>query len=436
MKFSGNTDDMAMEKPLTKNIRLGGQPCHLQEYEKSGGYLGLRKALAEHHHEEVIDMVVRANLLGRGGAGFPAGKKWSLVPMGDEVPRPKYVVCNFDEMEPGSFKDRFLAEGDPHQLIEGMILAGYAIEAEFGYIFIRKDYVKAVQILSDAIKEAYKKNYLGTNIMGHGFNYELYLHVSAGRYICGESSSLLNALEGGRAIPRSRPPHMSEMGLWGKPTVVNNVETICNVPHIVANGPEWFRGLSHTEEGGTKIYGASGRLNKPGAWELPMGTTLREIIEEHAGGMKDGFKFRGALPGGASSEFVTEEHLDTRMDFASMKKVQSHFGTGTVIVLDDHNCPVGMVLNLQRYFSRESCGWCTPCREGLPWVVQTLEALEEGNGAPADIEILLAHTKLLETGNTFCTLAPAAMFSLESTLRHFRYDLEKHIELKRCPWRS
>jgi NADH-quinone oxidoreductase subunit F len=286
MRFYRNIDDMTKEKPLTKNIRPDGPPCNLQEYVESGGYRGLRKALSDHDHEEVIDMVVRANLLGRGGAGFPAGKKWSLVPMGEDVPRPKYVVCNFDEMEPGSFKDRFLVEGDPHQLIEGMILAGYAIEAEVGYIFIRRDYVKAARILSKAIKEAYGKNYLGTNIMGQGFNYELHLHVSAGRYICGESSALLNALEGGRAIPRSRPPHMSTVGLWGKPTVVNNVETICNVPHIVANGPDWFRELSYTEEGGTKIYGASGRVKKPGAWELPMGTTLREILEEHAGGLQ------------------------------------------------------------------------------------------------------------------------------------------------------
>ncbi len=426
---------MNNERPLTKNIITGGPPCNIKQYEKSGGYQALRKAVTTIEPGEIIDMVVKANLLGRGGAGFPAGKKWSLVPMGDNVPRPKYVVCNFDEMEPGSFKDRFLVEGDPHQLIEGMILAGYAIEAEVGYIFIRKDYVLAAQILRTAIKEAYEKKYLGQGIMGSKFNYELHLHVSAGRYICGESSALLNALEGGRAIPRSRPPHMSEVGLWGKPTVVNNVETICNVPHIVANGPDWYRDLSFTEEGGTKIFGVSGRVKSPGAWELPMGTTLREIIEVHAGGMQNGLKFRGALPGGASSNFVTEEQLDTRMDFASMKKVRSHFGTGTVIVLDDRNCPVGMLLNLQRFFSRESCGWCTPCREGLPWIVQMLNALEEGSGTHEDIELLEAHARLLETGNTFCTLAPAAMFSLESALRHFADDFEAHVTLKRCRYR-
>ncbi|HMK55676.1 MAG TPA: NADH-ubiquinone oxidoreductase-F iron-sulfur binding region domain-containing protein [Dissulfurispiraceae bacterium] len=426
---------MTTEKPLTRNIRPGGPPCNLQEYEKSGGYLGLRKALAG-HHQDVVDMVVNANLLGRGGAGFPAGKKWSVVPMGASAPRPKYVVCNFDEMEPGSFKDRFLAEGDPHQLIEGMIIAGYAIEAQIGYIFIRKDYLKAERILRDAINEAYSKKYLGQDILGSGFNFELHLHGSAGRYICGESSALLNALEGGRAIPRSRPPHMSSVGLWGKPTVVNNVETICNVPHIAANGPEWFKGLSYTDEGGTKIYGASGRVRTLGAWELPMGTPLREILEDHAGGMQEGYEFRGVMPGGASSEFITTEHLDARMDFASMRTVDSHLGTGTLIVLDDRNCPIGMVLSLQRYFSRESCGWCTPCREGLPWIVQMLEALEEGRGTMEDIEILKSHTRLLETGNTFCTLAPAAMFSLESALRHFSEDFEEHVKKGRCPYKS
>ena len=428
--------DMITEKPLSKNIRPGGPPCNLKDYEKSGGYRGLRRALADLRPEEITDMVVRANLLGRGGAGFPAGKKWSFVPMGEDAPQPKYVVCNLDEMEPGSFKDRYLTEGDPHQLIEGMVLTGYAIQARIGYIFLRREYVLAAEILSAAISDAYKNNYLGDNILSSGFGFDLHIHLSAGRYICGESSALLNALEGGRAIPRSRPPHMSTMGLWGKPTIVNNAETICNVPHIVANGPDWFRSLSYTDEGGTKIFGVSGRVKNPGAWELPMGTALREIIEVHAGGMKEGYRFRAALPGGASSNFVTEEHMDARMDFASMNAVRSHFGTGTVIVLDDRNCPAGMLLSLQRYFARESCGWCTPCREGLPWIVQTLEAIEEGSGTPEDIEMLEQHTRLLETGNTFCTLAPAAMFSLESALRHFRDDFEEHIKSKRCRWKS
>ncbi|HMK60990.1 MAG TPA: NADH-quinone oxidoreductase subunit NuoF [Dissulfurispiraceae bacterium] len=426
---------MITDKPLTGNIKPGGPPCNLKEYEMSGGYLGLRKALAEHDPHKVVDLVNAANLLGRGGAGFPAGKKWSVVPMGNSAPHPKYVVCNFDEMEPGSFKDRFLVEGDPHQLIEGMIIAGYAIEADIGYIFIRKDYIEIDRILKDAIKEAYAKKYLGRDILGSGFNFELHVHSSAGRYICGESSALLNALEGGRAIPRGRPPHMSSVGLWGKPTIVNNVETICNVPHILAHGPEWFKGLSYTNEGGTKIYSMSGRIRKPGAWELPMGTTLRELLDGYAGGMQDGYKFRAAMPGGASSELITAEHLDTKMDFASMRSIKSHLGTGTVIVLDNRNCPVGMILSLQRYFSRESCGWCTPCREGLPWIVQILESLEDGKGTPDGIEILLEHTEMLGTGNTFCTLAPAAMFSLKSALNLFREDFDKHVYMQRCPWK-
>jgi NADH-quinone oxidoreductase subunit F len=214
---------------------------------------------------------------------------------------------------------------------------------------------------------------------------------------------------------------------------VNNAETLCNIPHIISNGAEWYKSLSYTDEGGTKIYGISGKVKRTGAWELPMGTTFREIFEEYAGGMRNGLKFRGALPGGASSAFITGEHMDTRMDFASMRQIKSHLGTGTITVLDDRSCPVGMVLNLQQFFSRESCGWCTPCREGLPWIVNTLEAVEEGNGKPDDIRMLDAHTRLLEQGNTFCTLAPAAMFSLESSLRHFRDDFEQHIAMMRCP---
>jgi NADH-quinone oxidoreductase subunit F len=427
---------MKLETPLTKNIRPGGPPLNLREYEKAGGYLGLKKALKKMRPEEITEVVIKSNLLGRGGAGFPAGRKWSFVPMGKDAPRQKYVVCNFDEMEPGSFKDRFLVEGDPHQLIEGMIISARAIEADTGYIFLRKDYGQVAENLRAAIAEAYSRNYLGKNIMGSGINFELYLHISAGRYICGEDTALLNALEGDRGIPRTKPPHTSSIGLWGKPTVVNNAETLCNIPHIVNNGSEWYRSLSYTDEGGTKIYGISGKVKRTGAWELPMGTTFREILEEYAGGMKEGFKFRGALPGGASSSFITKENMDTRMDFASMRQIQSHLGTGTIVVLDDRSCPVGMVLNLQQFFSRESCGWCTPCREGLPWIVDTLAAIEEGKGAPEDIKMLESHTRLLEQGNTFCTLAPAAMFSLESSLRHFRDDFEQHVAMKRCPMKN
>ncbi len=237
----------------------------------------------------------------------------------------------------------------------------------------------------------------------------MHLHVSAGRYICGEETALLNSLEGKRAIPRAKPPYATTAGLWGKPTLIDNAETLCNVPHIVNNGASWFRSLSRSQDGGTKIFGVSGRVKKPGFWELPMGTTIREILEEHAGGMKEGYKFRGVIPGGASTEFLLEEHLDVKMDFDSVEKAGSRMGTGTMVVLDDKTCPVGMVLNLEQFFARESCGWCTPCREGLPWIEKILQAIEDGLGRPEDLETLQEQTWLLGPGQTFCALAPGAM---------------------------
>jgi NADH-quinone oxidoreductase subunit F len=265
-----------MERPLTKNLRPDGKAPDLVEYEKNGGYRAARKALASMAPEEVTELVKASNLRGRGGAGFPAGLKWSFVPMGDDAPRPKYLVCNADEMEPSTFKDRLLMGGDPHQLIEGLLITAYAIQADVGYIFLRRAYEQSAELLSAAIAEAYGKDYLGKKIMGSGFAFDLRVHVSAGRYICGEETALLNALEGKRGIPRAKPPHPTDFGLWGKPTVANNVETICNVPHIVNNGAEWFKGLSHSpQDGGTKIYGVSGKVKRPGSWELPMGTTAR-----------------------------------------------------------------------------------------------------------------------------------------------------------------
>lgn len=355
--------------------------------------------------------------------------------MGDAAPQPKYLVANADEMEPGTFKDRLLLEGDPHQLIEGMIVSAYAIQANVAYIFLRAEYRLAARLLAKAIAEAYSAGYLGQNILGLGYSLELHLHVSAGRYICGEETGLLNALEGKRAIPRAKPPFPQASGLWGKPTIVNNVETLCNIPHIVNNGPEWFKGLSHSEDGGTKIYGVSGKVKHPGAWELPMGTTIREILEEYAGGMRDSLKFRGLLPGGASTDFLVEEHLDVKMDFDSVQAAGSRLGTGTMIILDDQTCPVGLVQNLEHFFAQESCGWCTPCRDGLPWTAQILQALESGRGQPRDLQRLTLHTKLLGPGHTFCALAPGAMEPLQSALKYFRTDFERHISEKRCPWR-
>jgi NADH-quinone oxidoreductase subunit F len=426
---------MAMERPLTQNIRLDRDPLSLREYERAGGYEALRKTLRTMTPQEVTELVKASNLRGRGGAGFPTGNKWSFVPMGNDAPHPKYLIANADEMEPGTFKDRLLLEGDPHQLLEGMITSAYAIQADVAYIFLRAEYVQAARLLTRAIAEAYDAGLLGDKILGSGYNLELRLHTSAGRYMCGEETGLLNALEGKRAIPRARPPFPQVSGLWGKPTVVNNVETLCNVPHIVTHGADWYKGLSRSEDAGTKIYGVSGKVKRPGAWELPMGTTIREVLEEHAGGMRDGLRFRGVQPGGASTDFLTEEHLDVPMDYGAVQKAGSRLGTGTMIVLDDQTCPVGMVQNLEHFFAQESCGWCTPCRDGLPWTALILSALEEGQGQRDDLEKLALHTKFLGFGMTFCALAPGAMEPLQSALKYFHEDFERHIQEKRCPWR-
>jgi NADH-quinone oxidoreductase subunit F len=338
-------------------------------------------------------------------------------------------------MEPGTFKDRLLMERDPHQLIEGMIVSGFAIEADVAYIFLRGEYVLAAERLSRAIAEAYDAHYLGKNILGSDYSLELYLHLSGGRYMCGEETGLLNALEGKRANPRSKPPFPPVVGLFGKPTVVNNVETLCCVPHIINHGAAWFHALGRTQDAGTKLFGASGKVKRPGLWELPMGTTIREILEEHAGGMRDGVTFRGLLPGGASTDFVTEEHLDTPMDFTAMTKIGSRMGTGTMIVLDDQTCPVGMTWNLMHFFAQESCGWCTPCWSGLGWVERILKSMEDGQGQSGDLDKLASQAKMWGPGATFCALAPGAAEPLQSALKYFRDDFERHIREKRCPWR-
>jgi len=425
----------APERPLTGAMRADGEPLGLAQYEAAGGYAALRRALGGMRPAEVIQVVREANLRGRGGAGFGTGLKWSFVPQGENAPRPRYLLANADELEPGTFKDRLLLEGNPHLVIEGVILAAYAIQAEVAYIFVRWAYRRAAAILRHAMEEARAAGYLGENILGSGYGLRLFLHSSAGRYICGEETALTDALEGKRPTPRSKPPFPPVVGLWGKPTIVNNVETLCNVPGIVQHGAPWFHGLSLSDDGGTKLYGVSGRVRRPGLWELPMGTTLREILEQHAGGMRQGVRFRGVLPGGASTDFLVEDHLDVKMDFASVQAAGSRLGTGTMIVLDDRTCPVGAVRNLIHFFAQESCGWCTPCRDGLPWVEQTLAALEVGEGRPEDIGILEEHCRHLGPGYTFCALAPGAVEPLQSALKYFREDFERHVRDGRCPWR-
>lgn len=423
-----------MERPLTQNISSQRLPLNLKDYIAAGGYRSVHTTLKTLSPQDVSKTVQDSDLKGRGGAGFNTGMKWSFVPM--NIPgQVKYLVANADEMEPGTFKDRLLLEGDPHQLIEGMIVSAFAIQANISYIFLRWAYKKAARIIRRAIDEAYEAGYLGKNILGTGFNLEMHLHTGAGRYMCGEETALLNALEGKRATPRAKPPFPQISGLFGKPTIVNNVETLCNIPHIINYGPDWFKSLSKGEDSGTKLYGLSGHVNKPGIWELPMGTSIRELIEEHAGGMKTGYKFKGVLPGGASTDFLVEEHLDVKMDFKSVAAAGSRLGTGTMVVLDDRTCPVGFIHNLEHFFAQESCGWCTPCREGLPWTEKILLSIENGQGSKEDLDLLQMHTEFLGPGNTFCALAPGAMEPLQSGLKYFREDFEKHIDLKSCPWR-
>lgn len=423
---------MTMEKPLTQHMRTDGKPLTLKAYEQVGGYSALRKVLSGMTPAEVLALIKDSNLRGRGGAGFPTGLKWSFVPQ--DAPKPRYLICNADEMEPGTFKDRLLLEGMPHQLIEGMIISAFAIGADVSYVFLRWAYREAAGVITAAIREARDAGYLGDNILGSGYKLEMHLHTGAGRYICGEETALLNSLEGKRAIPRAKPPFPQVSGLFGRPTIVNNVETLCCIPPIVTHGAEWFRKLSRTADAGTKIYGVSGKVRRPGAWELPMGVTLRELIEDHAGGMLDGHKFRGALPGGASTDFLID--LDVKMDYTSVAAAGSRLGTGTVIVLDDQTCPVGFVRNLEHFFAQESCGFCTPCREGIPWIRNILTAMENGEGVSGDIELLEQHTAYLGPGHTFCAFAPGAMEPLQSAIKFFRDDFERHIDEKACPWRE
>ena len=421
--------------PLTANINDARDPVGLEAYESNQGYQAVRRALQEMSPADCLEVVKDSGLRGRGGAGFPTGMKWSFVPMENVSEGHKYLICNADEMEPGTFKDRLLMECDPHQLIEGMILAAWTIQADIAYIFIRHEYHLASRLLQEAIDACYAKGYLGKDILGSGFNLDMHVHSSAGRYICGEETALISSLEGKRANPRAKPPFPQVSGLWGRPTIVNNVETLCNITHIIRNGADWYKTLGIGADNGTKMFGVSGRVKTPGCWELPMGTTIRELIEVHAGGMEDGYKLRGFLPGGASTDFLVEEHLDLAMDYDVIGKAGSRLGTGTMIILDDKTCPVGMTKNLVEFFAQESCGFCTPCRDGLPWTAQVLGDIEHGNGIPADMHTLKAQVNFIGAmGNTHCALAPGAMEPVNSAMKYFADDFQAHIDGKACPY--
>ncbi|WP_207062820.1 NADH-quinone oxidoreductase subunit NuoF [Motiliproteus sp. SC1-56] len=423
-----------MDKPLTGALRDDRRPLTLAEYRSAGGYRGLQQAIKNLDPEGVLQQVKDANLRGRGGAGFPTGIKWSFMPRGVGAPKPRYLICNADEMEPGTFKDRLLMEANPHLLIEGMAIAGYALGASIAFIFLRGEYTRAAAHLQRALQEAYDEGCLGSNILGGPFSMELYLHTSAGRYICGEETALINALEGRRANPRTKPPFPQVSGLFGQPTVVNNCETLCNLPAILAEGAAWYRALGRHEDAGTKLFAVTGNVRTPGLWELPMGTPIAEIFEQCAGGMAEGYRLRGFQPGGASTDFLLPQSLELAMDYDVIGKAGSRLGTGSLILLDDRTCPVAMVQNLTHFFAQESCGWCTPCRDGLPWAEQLLTEIDAGRGRPEDLDTLLDLCDQAGPGNTFCALAPGAAAPIQSALRLFREDFDAHIARGSCPY--
>jgi NADH-quinone oxidoreductase subunit F len=421
-----------MELVLFRHNRPG-RTVTFDEYRAEGGFAALAQALGGMSPSDVQQRVIDANLRGRGGAGFPTGKKWSFVPR--DLPGPRWLICNCDEMEPGTYKDRVLLENNPYSLIEGMLLASYALGVRHAFIFIRRGYETPALNLRRAIAEARTAGLLGEKILGSGFSCDIELHVSAGRYICGEETALMNALEGRRANPRAKPPFPAVKGLWGGPTVVNNVETLANIPYIIANGPEWFRGLARIPEAaGTKLFCISGHVRNTSCFELPLGITLGEVLNGPCGGMRPGSSFKACIPGGASTPYFTAGHLDVPLDFDTVAKAGSRLGTGGIVFFDESTCMVAATLNLIRFYARESCGWCTPCREGLPFVQEVLTRIEEGKGVVEDMDILREHVQYLNYA--FCAFAPGAMGPVDGLLRHFEEELREHIVKKKCPFNN
>jgi NADH-quinone oxidoreductase subunit F len=403
--------------------------ARLDTYRGRGGYGTVARVLGQQTPAACIDVVKASGLRGRGGAGFPTGLKWSFVPKGTD--RPRYLVCNADESEPGTFKDRELIEKNPHGLIEGMILAAWAIQANHGYVYLRGEFGWLQKTLDGAIAEAYAAGLLGAGVAGTGFRFDLHTHLGAGAYICGEETALLSSLEGCRGQPRLKPPFPAAEGLYRCPTIVNNVETLMNVPHILAHGADWYRQWGTAKSAGTKIFSVSGPVKRPGNYELPLGTSLRVLIEQHCGGMRDGMTLQAVIPGGSSVPPLPASQLDTPMDFESMADAGTMLGSGGVIVIDGETCMVDALRNLLRFYAHESCGKCTPCREGTYWISQILARLEHGGGRPGDIE-LLADLADNICGRSFCPLGDAAAMPVQGFLKHFRGEFEYHVEHGRC----
>jgi NADH-quinone oxidoreductase subunit F len=397
-------------------------------YESVGGYQGLRKALTL-QPAEITEIVKKSGLRGRGGAGFPTGVKWGFVPK--NTGKPIYLCVNADESEPGTFKDRLIIEKDPHQMLEGAMIAAYALGCHQAFIYIRGEFFYGARVLQTTIDEAYGRGYLGKNILGSGYDLELVLHRGAGAYICGEETALLESLEGKRGHPRLKPPFPAVVGLYKCPTVINNVETLANVPHIINNGPDWFAAIGVERNTGTRLYGVSGHVNKPGVYEFPMTITLRELIYDHCGGIRGGKKLKAIIPGGSSVPILTADQIEVRMDFDSVAKAGSLLGSAGVVVMDETTCMVKAVRRITRFYAEESCGQCTQCREGTEWLYQILDRIETGNGLPGELETLLDICIQMK-GRTICPLSDAAAMPVESYIQKFYDEFAGHIRQQRC----
>ena len=403
----------------------------LDLYLQHDGYKALENALKYMAPDQIIEEVKKSNLRGRGGAGFPAGVKWSFVPK--DTSKPKYILANADESEPGTCKDRPLMELDPHQLIEGIIIAGRAVGAHQGYIYIRGEYRYVMEILDAAIEEAYAQGYLGRKILGTDFDFELRTHTGAGAYECGEESAMMESLEGKRGYPRIRPPFPAIVGLYGCPTVINNVETLSSVPAIILNGAEWYANLGTPKNGGTRLFCLSGHVNRPGIYELPLGFNLRRMIEEVAGGVRDAKKLKAVIPGGSSTPLLAAEEIDIPMDFDSLAKAGSMLGSGGVVILDEETCMVDVARRIMRFYAHESCGWCIPCREGTAWLWKMLDRFHEGEGRSEDIPLVEELSRNM-LGRTFCPLGDAAAMPTISIVRKWRHEFEAHLQGE-CPYK-
>jgi NADH-quinone oxidoreductase subunit F len=410
----------------------------LDFYLRHEGYDGLKKALAG-TPDQLIEMVKASGLRGRGGAGFPTGLKWQFVDR--KAPRARYLVCNADESEPGTFKDHVLMERNPHLLIEGCAIACFAIGARVAYIYIRGEFHHVQGVLESAIREARANGYLGKNILGSGFDCEIHVHRGAGAYEAGEETALLESLEGKRAQPRNKPPFPAVVGLYGCPTAVNNVETLSNVPFIVRHGPEWFVNLGPEKNGGPKLYCLSGHVKRPGVYEASMSVTLRELIEDDrfGGGVRGGRALKAVIPGGSSVPILLPGQLDVQASFDGLQRAGSLLGSAGLIVLDDTVCMVWLAQNLLRFYSHESCGKCTPCREGTDWLYKLLAKIEGGQGRPKDLDLLSSIAGNI-SGKTLCAFGDAAVTPVTTTLKHFRHEYEAHVREGRCTlpadWRA